>query len=106
MIQLSDLLPIILIIIFLSLSFLAQAPVTQIHTALQPPSRLKDYQNIRISVNQNYKFTMFLGGGYGTLSFILGATWDGRDEVGNVVSAGIYFLKLKGKAVGKVVKVR
>ncbi|MCK4233915.1 T9SS type A sorting domain-containing protein, partial [candidate division WOR-3 bacterium] len=39
-------------------------------------------------------------------SFILGATWDGRDEVGNVVPPGIYFLKLNGKPVGKVVKVR
>ncbi len=39
-------------------------------------------------------------------SFILGATWDGRDEAGKVVAPGIYFLKLNNKPVGKVVKVR
>jgi len=39
-------------------------------------------------------------------SFILGATWDGRDEAGKVLPPGIYFLKLNGKPVGKVVKVR
>jgi hypothetical protein len=40
------------------------------------------------------------------LSFILGITWDGRDELGKVLPPGIYFLKLNDKPVGKVVKVR
>jgi hypothetical protein len=39
-------------------------------------------------------------------SFILGATWKGRDDAGKVLPPGIYFLKLNGKPVGKVVKVR
>ncbi len=39
-------------------------------------------------------------------SFILGVTWDGRDEVGKVLPPGIYFLKADGKFVAKVVKVR
>ncbi len=41
-------------------------------------------------------------------SFILPAKleWDGRDEAGMVLPPGIYFLKLNGKPVGKVVKVR
>jgi hypothetical protein len=39
-------------------------------------------------------------------SLILGATWDGRDDAGKVLPPGIYFLKLSGKPVGKVVKVR
>jgi hypothetical protein len=33
-------------------------------------------------------------------------TWDGRDGEGQVLPPGIYFLKLKGQPVGKVVKVR
>ena len=37
---------------------------------------------------------------------ILNYTWDGRDNEGKKVNAGIYFLKLDGKPVGKVVKVR
>jgi hypothetical protein len=39
-------------------------------------------------------------------NFSLGVTWDGRDEAGNVLPPGIYFLKLNGKPVGKVVKVK
>jgi hypothetical protein len=39
-------------------------------------------------------------------SFILGVTWHGRDDDGKVLPPGIYFLKLNGKPVGKVVKVR
>ena len=39
-------------------------------------------------------------------SIILETTWNGRDEVGKVAPPGIYFLKLNGKNVGKVVKVR
>jgi hypothetical protein len=39
-------------------------------------------------------------------SFILGATWNGRDAAGMLLPPGIYFLKLNGKPVGKVVKVR
>jgi hypothetical protein len=31
--------------------------------------------------------------------------WDGRDDGGNKVSPGVYFLKVNGKSVGKVVKV-
>jgi len=33
-------------------------------------------------------------------------TWDGRDAEGKKVNAGIYFLKVDGRLVGKVVKVR
>jgi hypothetical protein len=39
-------------------------------------------------------------------SFFLRATWDGCNENGKVVAPGVYFLKLNGKPVGKVVKVR
>ena len=39
-------------------------------------------------------------------NFSLDVTWDGRDEAGKVVPPGIYFLKLNGKPIGKVVKVR
>lgn len=70
--------------------------------------RLPEHQNISESELQIYDvsgrqvrdFILYPS------SFILGATWDGRDEVGNVVSAGVYFLKLNGKPVGKAVKVR
>jgi hypothetical protein len=41
-----------------------------------------------------------------TCNLLAGATWDGRDEAGKVLPPGIYFLKLDGKPVGKVVKVR
>lgn len=37
---------------------------------------------------------------------ILNYTWDGRDAEGKKVNAGIYFLKVNGVTVGKVVKVR
>ncbi|MBA7625796.1 hypothetical protein ES703_33228 [subsurface metagenome] len=37
---------------------------------------------------------------------ILNYTWDGRDAEGKKVNAGIYFLKIDGKFVGKVVKMR
>jgi hypothetical protein len=39
-------------------------------------------------------------------NFSLGATWDGRDDAGQVLPPGIYFLKLNGKPAGKVVKVK
>jgi hypothetical protein len=35
-----------------------------------------------------------------------GVVWDGRDKDGREVQQGVYFLKLNGKPVGKVVKVR
>jgi hypothetical protein len=40
------------------------------------------------------------------VNFSLGVTWDGCDDAGQVLPPGIYFLKLNGKLVGKVVKVR
>ncbi|MCK4574850.1 T9SS type A sorting domain-containing protein, partial [candidate division WOR-3 bacterium] len=35
-----------------------------------------------------------------------GVTWDGRDNEGREVQGGVYFLKVGGECVGKVVKVR
>jgi flagellar hook assembly protein FlgD len=37
--------------------------------------------------------TMPVGGGFGS------ATWDGRDQNGDVVAAGVYFLKLSGLGI-------
>jgi hypothetical protein len=39
-------------------------------------------------------------------SFFLETTWDGRDEMGKVVSPGIYFISVNGSVKQKVVKIR
>lgn len=39
-------------------------------------------------------------------SFVLGTTWDGRDNAGKIVSPGVYFLELNGGPKQKIIKIK
>jgi hypothetical protein len=71
---------------------------------------ISEHQNIRESELQIYDISGRKVREISLLpfSFLLGAkaTWDGRDDEGIMIAPGIYFLKLNGTPVGKLIKIK